>query len=257
MAITIKTKEEIEHLREGGRRLYAVLHALKDFVRPGITTKEVDVYAEKLIRDQGDTPAFLNYKPEGARFAFPASLCISVNDEVVHGIPNDFRMINEGDLVSLDLGIKHKNLFTDSAITIPVGKVTDKELELLKVAEESLMAGIAAARAGNRIGDISYAIETVIKPHGFGIIRILSGHGVGHEIHEDPYVPNYGKKGEGEKLVPGMVLALEPMITLGGDHKVVLQKDGYTYTTKDGSKAAHFEHTIAITDGDPIILTAK
>jgi methionyl aminopeptidase len=252
--IIIKTPEEIEILREGGKRLATVLYKVKEIVKPGISTLELDKYAEKLIKEMGDYPAFLNYKPDGADRHYPASLCVSVNDEVVHGIPKADKILKEGDIVSLDLGLRHKNLFTDMAITVPVGEVSVSSLKLMKTTEQSLMVGINAAQNGNRIGDISYAIESFISPHRYGIVEILSGHGVGKKIHEDPYIPNFGKRGVGAKLVKGMVIAIEPMVN-GGTKNVVLEKDGYTFHTADRKKSAHFEHTILITDGEPEILT--
>src|SRR3989344_9030585 len=214
--IIIKTPEEIEILREGGRRLAAVLYQVRDIIVPGVSTYDLDKYAEKLIREMGDEPAFLNYRPEGARIPFPATLCVSVNDEVVHGIPNKERILKEGDIVSLDLGLKHKGLFTDMAFTVPVGKVSSSALKLMEVTEKALQVGINAAQAGNTVGDIGHAVESFVRAQKnsqqYGIVEVLSGHGVGRAIHEDPYIPNFGKKGKGEKLVPGMVIALEPMI---------------------------------------------
>lgn len=255
MAIIIKTKEEIEILREGGRRLATVLYKVRDMIALGVSTKDLDTYAEKLIREMGDEPAFLNYRPEGARVPFPAILCVSVNDEVVHGIPGKKRILKEGDIVSLDLGIKHKGLFTDMALTAPVGAVSAANLKLMKITEQALQVGIDAAIEGNRVGDIGYAIEQFVRPHKYGIVEILAGHGVGRAIHEDPYIPNFGKKGTGAKLVPGMVIAIEPMLN-GGTKNVTLDDDGYTFHTTDGKKSAHFEHTILITtEGEPEILT--
>jgi methionyl aminopeptidase len=252
--IIIKTLEEIEILREGGRRLAEILYKVKEKVAPGVTTKELDQYAEQLIREGGDLPAFLNYRPEGAVRPFPASLCISINDEVVHGIPSKKRILKEGDIVSLDLGLKHKGLFTDMAITVPVGKVSDSATKLLKVTEEALKVAINAAEAGFKTGDIGHAVESFVRPHKYGIVDVLSGHGVGKYIHEDPYIPNFGKAGTGEKLVPGMVIALEPMLNIGTKN-VTLDDDGYTFRTADGKLSAHFEHTILITEEDPEILT--
>jgi methionyl aminopeptidase len=255
--IIIKTPEEIEIIREGGRRLATVLHQVKEKIAPGISTKDLDIYAEKLIRDMGDAPAFLGYRPEGARIPFPATLCVSVNDEVVHGIPNKNKILKEGDIVSIDLGVKHKGLFTDMAMTVPVGKAKKEDLALVDATLGALHAGIEAARAGNRVGDISAAIEGYAraqKGQKYGIVEVLAGHGVGHKIHEDPFVPNFGKAGIGEKLKPGMVLALEPMLNLGTKN-VTLDDDEYTFRTADGKRSAHFEHTILITDGEPEILT--
>jgi methionyl aminopeptidase len=252
MAVIIKTKEEIEILREGGRRLAAILAKVKDKVRPGVTTLELDQYAYELIRAGGDEPAFLNYRPEGHDIAYPASLCTSVNNEVVHGIPNASKILKEGDIISIDLGLKHRGLFTDHAVTVSVGEASKATRKLLHATEEALIAGIGQARAGNTVGDIGYAIES--KAERYGIVEELSGHGVGRKIHEDPYIPNFGKKGQGAKLVPGMVIAIEPMFNIGGAD-IVSDEDGYTIKTADGSRSAHFEHTVLVTEGEPEILT--
>jgi methionyl aminopeptidase len=255
--IIIKTPEEIKIIREGCKRLATVLHKVKEKVAPGVSTKELDLYAEQLIREMGDTPAFLNYQPDGANKPFPATLCVSVNDEVVHGIPRKNRILKEGDIVSIDSGVKHKGLFSDMAITVPVGAVTKTDEKLMATTEEALHVGIDAARAGNTVGDIGYAIESYVKSiknPKYGIVEVLSGHGVGRAIHEDPYIPNFGKRGKGAKLVPGMIVALEPMLNLGTKH-VTIDDDGYTIRTADEKRSAHFEHTILITEGDPEILT--
>ncbi len=248
-------EKEIEAMREGGRRLAKILRKVAKEVKPGVSAGELDSLAEKLIREGGDEPAFLNYTPDGARFPYPATLCVSVNNEVVHGIPNNKIILKEGDIVGLDLGLKHAGFFTDMAMTMPVGKVDKEARRLIEVTEKSLMKGIAAAKGGGFIGDIGEAIEGFVKPYGYGIVRILGGHGVGRRVHEDPYVPNYGKSGTGPKLVPGMVLALEPMLNEGTD-KVFLDNDGYTFKTKDGKRSAHFERTILITEGKAEILTS-
>lgn len=253
MAIYIKTKEQIEIIREGGRRLATILEKVGKMVAPGVTTAELDEYAFKLIKDGGDTPAFLNYKPEGHHKAFPASLCTSTNSEVVHGIPSKKRVLKEGDIICIDLGIKHKGYFTDHAITVPVGKISQKDQKLIDDTKEAMMVGIWAATNGNTTGDIGHAIESFVNKK-YGIVRELSGHGVGIEIHEDPYIPNFGKPGRGVKLTPGMIIAIEPMLTNGKANIEVLN-DGYTIITTDGSKAAHFEHTILITKDEPEILT--
>jgi len=250
----VRTEEERKILREGGRRLAYILSETAKTVGPGVSTKKLDILAHKLIREGGDEPAFLNYQPDGAKYPYPASLCVSVNDEVVHGIPSEKRILKEGDTVSLDLGLKHRNLFTDMAITVPVGNVDAEARRLLKATREALEKGISAARIGNRVGDVSYAIESFVRPHGYGIVEVLSGHGVGRKIHEDPYVPNFGKPGTGPKLEVRMVIAIEPMINLGTKN-VILEKDGYTFRTADGKKSAHFEHTILITESGPEILT--
>lgn len=252
---TIKTPEEIEILKEGGKRLAFVLREVSKQVVAGVSTQDLEDYARKLITDAGDTPSFLNYKPRGARRPFPAAMCVSINNEIVHGIPNESpRIIQDGDIVSLDLGVTHKGLITDSAVTVGVGTLKDEDRKLIEHCREALALGIKAAKAGKHIGDIGYAIESFARPLGYGMSEGLSGHGVGYKVHEDPYVPNEGRPGEGELLRPGMVLALEPMLTLGTD-KIVLDKDGYTYKTADGSNAAHWEHSIVITDDEPIVLT--
>ena len=252
--IIIKTPQEIEIIREGGKRLAVVLNKVKEMIKPGISTWELDKYAEKLIKDMGDYPAFLNYKPDGADTPYPASLCVSVNEEVVHGIPNKNKILKEGDIVSIDLGLRHKSLYTDMAMTVGVGEISNASKKLLETTEKALHAGINVARAGNRIGDIGYVIESFVRPHRYGIVEILAGHGVGKAIHEDPYIPNFGKAGTGAKLEKGMIIAIEPMIN-NGTKNVVLEKDGWTFRTADHKKSAHFEHTILITDGDPEILT--
>lgn len=250
----IKTAEEIALLRESGKRLAAVLQELKRAIKPGVTTKDLDILAEKLIRAGGDIPPFLNYTPHGARRAFPASLCVSVNEEIVHGIPREDRILAEGDIVSIDLGVSHKGMITDSALTVAVGEVSSEIQKLLEHTERSLFEGIKAVRVGGRIGDIGAAVEAVAKKHGYGIVRELGGHGVGHEVHEEPYVPNYGSKGTGPIIKAGMVLAIEPMFMLGSE-EILAMPDGYTVITKDGSLSAHFEHTIAITDEGVEIIT--
>lgn len=253
MNIIIKTKEEIEVIREGGKILASLLEKISKFVKPGVSTFDIDSYAYKLIKDGGDIPATLNYKPEGASSPYPASICISVNNEIVHGLPSKDRIIKEGDLVSLDLVLNHKGFFTDHAVTVPVGKISKREESLLKKTKQALEVGIWAARAGSTVGDIGYAIESFVN-RKYGIVRELAGHGVGKKIHEDPYVPNYGKKGKGQKLIPGMIIAIEPMLNLGGDD-ITFDSDGWTIKTRDGSKSAHFEHTVLITEGDAEVLT--
>jgi methionyl aminopeptidase len=248
-----KTIEEIALLRESGKRLARVLDRVAEAIAPGVTTRALDTLAERLIRETGDTPPFLHYTPHGARKPYPASLCVSVNDEVVHGIPGD-RVIESGDIVSIDLGLSHHGMITDSARTIIVGAVPKEVADLVSDTERALMEGIRAARIGARIGDIGAAIERVGNAKHYGIVRELGGHGVGHAVHEDPYVPNYGQKGTGPLLKAGMVLALEPMFSLGSDD-IVLLPDGYTIVTEDGAMSAHFEHTIVLTPEGVEILT--
>ena len=254
----IKTKkpEEIEIMKEGGKRHAFILSELAKMVAPGISTQILEDKARELIEQGGDKAAFLNYTPRGAKRPYPAALCVSVNNEIVHGIPNENSMIlQEGDVVTLDLGLVHGGLITDSAITVGVGNVSDENKKLMEHCREALYLGIKEAKGGNHVGDIGFAIESFVRPLGYGLSEGLAGHGVGYKVHEDPFVPNEGRPGQGEKLIPGMVIAIEPMITLGSS-KITLDKDGYTYKTKDGSNAAHCEHTIVVTEGDPIILTS-
>lgn len=251
----IKSPGDIATLREGGRRLAYAVHETAKLVMPGVKTHELNDHFERLVRAQGDEPAFLNYQPRGARRPFPAAICISVNEEVVHGIPTEnTRVVKDGDIVKLDGGVTHEGLITDHAVSIIAGTAHEDDAALVEATREALMAGIAAARGGNRVGDISAAVEAVGVARGYGIVYELGGHGVGHKVHEEPYVPNVGDPGTGELLVPGMVLAIEPMFTLGTP-KVRVKFDGYTYVTKDGTRAAHWEHTILITEGAPEILT--
>lgn len=240
-------------MRSGGKRLAFVLNEVAKRVVPGISTKALDEYAERLIRDAGDEPAFLNYQPDGAHTPYPATLCTSVNDEIVHCIPKEDRILKEGDIVSIDLGLKHKGMFTDMAMTVPVGIVDADSKKLMDDTRKAMEAGIRAAQGGGYIGDIGEAIEKFVGKK-YGIVREMAGHGVGREIHEAPYVPNYGGRGKGDKLVPGMVIAIEPMLNLGTE-KIIFEDD-YTVKTKDGKRSAHFEHTILITDGAPEILTS-
>lgn len=257
MSIIIKTKEEIEIIRECAKRLATVLNKTVALVRPGISTMELDEYAEKLIREYGDKPAFKNYKPYGAKTPFPATLCISVNDEVVHGIPTN-RILQEGDIVAIDCGINHRGYFADMAISVGVGEISKEDKKLLEITREALNIGIKQAKIGKRVGDIGFAIENFVhkQKHKYGIVDILSGHGVGKYIHEDPFIPNFGEKGTGEKLVEGMVVAIEPMLNLGTKN-VFLDKDDWTFKTRDGKRSAHFEHTVLITEKGGEILTKE
>ncbi|KKW09827.1 MAG: Methionine aminopeptidase, partial [Parcubacteria group bacterium GW2011_GWB1_49_7] len=255
MTILLKSPEEIEILREGGRRHAEILRTLAEMVEPGLPTLILEEEALRLIKEGGDKPATLGYTPAGARRPFPAALCISINDEIVHGIPNEEpKILRQGDIVSIDLSLIHKTLFTDAAITVPVGAIDDESRELLKVTKRALEAGIAAAMPGNRIGDIGFAISDVVKGTRFSLAENLVGHGLGYKLHEEPYVPNEGERGKGEKLVPGTVIAIEPMVN-AGKGGIKAMRDGYTIKTRDGSRSAHFEHTIAITEKGNIVLT--
>jgi len=255
MSVTIKTPEEIEILREGGKRLAYILHEVAKAVKPGVSTLELNKLAIKLVEENGDKAAFLNYRPPGVKRAYPAAICVSINDAIVHGIPNENpQIINDGDIVSLDMGLNHKGLFTDSAITVAVGKVDEAALKLMDATEAALVEGISAVKPGNHIRDISYAIERYVRPLRYGIVEELCGHGVGYKPHEDPYIPNYCLEDQGEKLKVGMVLAIEPMLNEGSKH-ITQDDDDYTYRTADGKRSAHFEHTVVVTKEGVEILT--
>ncbi|MCB9809082.1 type I methionyl aminopeptidase [Candidatus Nomurabacteria bacterium] len=252
MSIIIKTPQELEHIREAGKRLGEVVFKVSQKVAPGVTTNELDDYAEQLIRDMGDKPAFKNYQPEGASYPFPSTLCISVNDQIVHGIASDYAL-KAGDIVTIDCGMSHHGVFTDHAVTVPVGNISDEAQKLLNDTRESLRIAIEKAHVGNHIGDIGAAVQKFVAGR-YGIVKGLAGHGVGRYIHEDPYIPNYGKAGTGAELKPGMVIAIEPMLTLGRDDFIV-EDDDWTLSTSDGTLAAHFEHTVIITENGPEVVT--
>lgn len=252
-----KTELEISIVRESGKRLGNILQKLASLVKSGISTGFLDERAANLIREAGGDAVFKGYKAYGSRGAYPAHVCVSTNDEIVHGIPRTDRILKEGDIVGLDIGMRYPSrtgLVTDTAVTVPVGSISPEAKKLLLATKEALYAGIAAAHVGGRMGDIGAAIQARLEKDKLGIIRELVGHGVGKKLHEDPYVPNYGTEGEGEVLKEGMVLALEPMATLGSS-RIVLDKDGWTYKTKDGSLAGHFEHTIIIRKSGTEVLT--
>jgi len=251
------TTEQIERASEAGRRLGEVLEALKHMVAPGVTTLDLENKARELIEGGGDVASFLNYTPDGAKRPYPAALCISINDEVVHGIPNESpKTLKEGDIVSLDLGLTHEGIVMDSALTVAVGKTDAEGYNLIQGTETALSEAIAVARVGNRIGDISYATGAALKRFGLSVVSVLGGHGVGTHVHEEPFIANDGVPGTGPEIKEGMILALEPIATEGRG-RVEIVSDGYTYVTRDGSRAAHFEHTILVTKSDPIILTKR
>jgi methionyl aminopeptidase len=247
--ITIKSDEEVKVMREAGRVVGQTLQILRDAVKPGLVVKELDKLVRKEYAKRGVIPTFLGY----AEPPYPATVCVSVNEELVHGIPGS-RVIKEGDIVSIDLGATYKGFVGDSALTFGVGEITDEAQRLLEVTEESLWRGIRAARAGVRLGVVSNTIGEYIESQGYGVVREFVGHGVGREMHEEPQVPNFGPADRGPILRKGMVLALEPMVTVGDWH-TKKHDDGWTISTRDGSLCAHFEHTIAITDGDAEVLT--
>ena len=246
--VTIKSEREIELMREAGKILAKVHEELGKAVKPGISTKEIDRICEEMIRSYGCIPSFLGYE------GYPASVCISVNDEVVHGIPSKHRYLNEGDIVSLDTGVIWKGYQSDAARTHMIGEVTPQARKLVEVTQQSLFEGIKFAKAGNHLNDISAAIQKYVESFGFGVVRDLVGHGIGTNMHEEPEIPNFAQKRKGIKLAAGMTLAIEPMIT-AGRYDVAWMDDGWTVVTEDGSLASHYENTILITDGDPEILS--
>ncbi len=250
--IKIKTEAEIKIMREAGKRLASVMEELKVFPKVGMATLDVNELAEKLIIKNGGVPAFLGYKPYGAASPYPFTTCISVNSTVVHGLPSEY-ILQEGDLLKIDLGLIYEKYYSDMAMTLPLGEISPEARRLVGITEEALYLGIKAAQAGNHLGDIGFAIHSRVKSAGFSIVDGLTGHGIGTKLHEDPYVYNFGKPGDGERLVPGMVLAIEPMTAVG--KRAVTQLDDDSFVTADDSLSAHFEHTIAITEGGPIILT--
>ncbi len=241
------SREEIDIMKEGAQILGQVHGEVSRMVRPGLKTKELDKRAFEFIKDHNGTPSFLGFK------GFPYTLCMSVNEVVVHGFPGEYEL-KEGDIVSVDCGVQYRGLHSDSAYTYAVGQVKPEVLNLLKATRESLDLGIAQCRAGNRTGDIGFAVQSFCERKGYSVVRELVGHGVGRNLHEKPEVPNYGSRGKGTRLEEGMVLAIEPMINLGGK-KVVQEKDGWTIRTADRKPSAHFEHSVAIVDGKPQVLT--
>ncbi len=248
MAVTIKSAREIELMREAGKILADVHEQLGAFIRPGISTQDIDMLGEKLIRSYGCTPNFLNYN------GYPASICVSVNDEVVHGIPRADHILKEGDIVSLDAGLIYKGYHSDAARTHAVGQISGEARKLIEVTKQSFFVGIQAAREGNHLHQISAAIDDYVSGFGYGIVRDLVGHGIGTHLHEDPQIPNFRQRRRGLRLQAGMTLAVEPMINAGG-WRVDWQDDGWTVTTADHSLSAHYENTILITEGEPEILT--
>ena len=247
--ITLKSKREIELLKEAGHIVYLTHQYLRPHIKAGIKTKELDRLAEEFIRSKGATPSFKGYE------GFPSTLCISINDEVVHGFPSD-RVLQDGDIISIDIGACYKGYHGDSAWTYTVGEVSDDAKYLLEHTEKALYEGIKQAKVGNRIGDISYAVEKYATEHNLGVVKELVGHGVGTSVHEAPDVPNYGTKGTGPKIRDGMVIAIEPMLTLGSPD-IYIEDNDWTVKTVDSSLSAHFEHTIAITNDGVIILTGE
>ena len=246
--IVLKSAREIGLMREAGQILVAAMRMCRDLVKPGVSTLEIDREVETLIRTRKAKPAFKGYR------GFPATICASINEEVVHGIPAAHRRLAEGDIIGLDFGAIVDGYYADAAVTLPVGEVSDAARRLVDVTRESLDQAIQAARPGRRLGDISAVVQRHVEGAGYGVVRSFVGHGIGRALHEDPQIPNFGEPGQGPVLRPGMVLAIEPMVTLG-HWEVRVLKDRWTAVTEDGSLAAHFEHTVAVTDGDPDVLT--
>ncbi|MEO8399999.1 MAG: type I methionyl aminopeptidase [Ignavibacteriaceae bacterium] len=252
--ILIKTKKEIDFIRESCKIVGETLLLMKVNVKPGITTKELDQIAEDYIKSNNASAAFKGYSQAGS-FDFPGSICSSIDAEVVHGIPGN-RVLKEGEIISLDVGVLKNRYYGDAAISVAVGNVSEEKQKLMNVTEKSLYLGIEQAQAGNKLHDISAAVQEYVETNGFSIVRDLCGHGVGKYLHEDPSIPNFGKKGTGTKLKPGMTLAIEPMVN-AGSYNVKTSQDGWTVLTSDGLPSAHFEHTILVLNGRPEILTAN
>jgi methionyl aminopeptidase len=248
--IVRRSAAEITRMRAANRLVAQVLTELEQAVAPGVTTADLDEMAERLVREGGAVPAFKGYR------GFPATLCTSVNQEVVHGIPSRQRPLASGDIVSIDIGVKLDGFFGDSAVTLPVGPVPDRTAELLKVTRESLEKAIEQVQVGGRVSDIGHAVQQWVESHGFSVVREFVGHGIGQQLHEEPQIPNYGHPGRGPTLAEGMVLAIEPMVAMGRPDVKVL-RDGWTAVTKDGSLAAHFEHTVAVGADGPLVLTSR
>jgi methionyl aminopeptidase len=248
--IVCRSHAEIERMRVANQLVAGVLAELEAMVAPGVSTADLDRVAERLVRDAGAEPAFKGYR------GYPATLCASVNDEVVHGIPSATRVLKEGDVISLDMGVKIGGFYGDAAVTVPVGAVSGQAQALLRVTRESLDRAIGKVQVGGRLSDIGHAVQDWVEAHGFSIVREFVGHGIGERLHEEPQIPNYGQPGRGPKLAEGMVLAIEPMVAMGRPETRVLG-DGWTAVTRDGSLAAHFEHTVAVTASGPLVLTAR
>ncbi len=250
--IMLKSPAEIEIMRHANLIVAEVLAELKQRVRPGVSTAELDQVAEEITQARGAQPAFKGYNVGGR--VFPRTVCISINDEVVHGIPSEQRVLRDGDIVGLDFGVNYEGYYGDSAVTVAVGHVDPEAERLMRVTEEALWAGINEARAGRRVGDLSAAIQTHVEEHGFSIVREFVGHGIGKRLHEEPQVPNFGMRDRGLRFREGMVIAIEPMVNAGGP-EVWIKEDGWTAVTRDGRRSAHFEHSVAITENGPYVLS--
>jgi len=250
--IQIKSKKEIDFIRESSRIVAETLALVKKYIQPGVATRELDLIAEDFIKSKNAIAAFKGYSQGNSRF-YPASICVSIDEEVVHGIPGD-RKLKSGEIVSIDVGVNKNGYFGDAAITVPVGIVSEEKLRLMKITEESLYIGIENALENGRLQDISFSIQQYVEKNGYSVVRDLCGHGVGKKLHEDPSIPNFGVKGKGPKLKSGMTLAIEPMVNMGR-YEVIVDSDGWTICAKDGLPSAHFEHTILVNGNKPEILT--
>jgi len=248
--IILKSLQEIEKIRKASLIVADILDSIRELVRPGISTLALDEFAERFIKTAGATPAFKGYR------GYPKTLCTSINSEVIHGIPSKDVLLKEGDIISIDVGVIVDGFYGDAAVTLPVGAIAPEAERLMKVTEESLYRGIAEAKTGNRLFDISHAVQGHVESHGYSVVREYVGHGIGRSLHEDPQIPNFGESEQGPRLKPGMVLAIEPMVNIGGSETVV-KEDHWTAVTADGSLSAHFEHTVAVMADGPWILTKK
>jgi methionyl aminopeptidase len=247
--INLKAKREIEIIKANGRIVAETLELMKEKLKPGVKTKELDRWAEDFIRKQGARPAFKGYR------GFPASICVSIDNEVVHGIPGD-RRIEEGQVISVDVGVFKDNYYADGAFTFSVGQISDKAQRLIQITQQALKGGLEIVKEGRFLSDVSYAIQSFVEKNGFSVVRDLVGHGIGMNMHEDPQIPNFGPPGQGPILKKGMVLAIEPMVN-AGSFEIEIREDNWTIVTKDGSLSAHFEHTVAVTENGAMILTAS
>lgn len=247
--VEIKTSAELDLMRQASNIVAGTLALLKKEIRAGVSTADLNSLAEREIRGREAVPAFLGYR------GYPATLCVSINDEVVHGIPSPGRILKEGDLVSLDLGAVYGGFYGDAAVTVPVGAVSPERLRLMDITENALSQALLEVRSGAKLGDVSHAVESYVRKHGMSVVREFTGHGIGRRLHEDPSIPNYGKPGSGVTLKPGMTLAIEPMVCLGRP-EIVIKNDGWTAVSADGSCAAHFEHTVAVTESGCEVLSA-
>jgi methionyl aminopeptidase len=252
--MVLKSPTEIEIMHQANVILRRIIDDLREIIKPGVSTLDIDEFAERRIREAGGVPAFKGYPHRGDGRDFPNTVCASVNDEVVHGIPSASVTLKEGDIVSVDMGVLYKGYFGDTAETYPVGRISESAHKLLAVTREALDCGLQKARLGNRVSDLGHAVQTHVEKHGFSVVREFVGHGIGSKLHEDPQVPNFGQPGRRERLMPGMVLAVEPMVNAGASDVVLSADDGWTARTRDGSLSAHFELCVAVTEGGPQVL---